>query len=158
MRNLICFILLAVLLAACGGTPPTGLSELDLARTQVAIEATQTNIAKGAPSQTTNPDADISTSTSVTSTQSCSSAMSYLGQEITCVIEKAHCSYRPDIDGSPTFCNDAPYPNHDFTLLIWEQDWSDFDGDCILVTGLLTRYKGKLEIIAQSRSQIQRCK
>jgi len=81
-----------------------------------------------------------------------------VGETVTCRIAKAHCEYRPDVTGRPTFCNDAPFPYHDFTLLVWERDWSDYDGDCIIVTGFVSRYEGRLEIVAESRSQVSLCK
>lgn len=79
------------------------------------------------------------------------------GTFLTCHIERAYCDYRPDVDGQPTFCNDAPFPRHSFTLLVWGQDWSDFDGRCLLVTGDVVRFRGDQEIIAESRSQVEIC-
>ena len=87
----------------------------------------------------------------------CSEASSFVGEEITCQIISVHCSYRPDIDGQPTFCNDGPYPNHDFTLLVWGSNWCDYDGQCIVVSGFVSRYEGKLQIVAESRSQVSKC-
>ncbi len=84
-------------------------------------------------------------------------ADNYVGQTTTVRIDRAYCSYRADINGQPTFCNDAPYPNHDFTLLVWGSDWSDYDGHCLLVSGYVSRYKGKPQIIAESRSQVSLC-
>jgi hypothetical protein len=92
-----------------------------------------------------------------TTTISCSETSRHYGETITCRIDRAYCDYRPDIGGQPTFCNDAPYPNHDFTLLVWGSDWSDLDGRCLLVTGEVVRYRGKPEIIAESRSQVDYC-
>ena len=80
-----------------------------------------------------------------------------VGQTVTCRIAHAYCDYRPDVNGKPTFCNDAPYPGHEFTLLVWGQDWSDYDGKCLIVTGFVSRYKGKLQIEASSRSQTEFC-
>jgi hypothetical protein len=79
------------------------------------------------------------------------------GETVTCRIARAHCDYRPDVGGEPTFCNDAPFPNHDFTLLVWEHDWSDYDGQCLIVTGFVSRYEGKPQIVAESRSQVSLC-
>lgn len=79
------------------------------------------------------------------------------GAYVTCQITRAYCDFRPDINGEPTFCNDAPYPGHSFTLLVWGQDWSDLYGKCLLVTGEITRYRGLPQIVATSRSQVQFC-
>ena len=81
----------------------------------------------------------------------------YVGQTVTVQINRAYCSYRPDVRGNPTFCNDAPYPTHDFTMLVWGQDWSDYDRHCICVYGRVTLYKGKPEIVLESRSNVSLC-
>jgi len=88
---------------------------------------------------------------------SCSETDQMVGQSVTCVIRNAYCDYRPDVGGNPTFCNDAPYPNHNFTLLVWGGDWSDLDGSCVEVTGFVERYDGKPQIVAGSRSQVSPC-
>lgn len=80
-----------------------------------------------------------------------------VGEVVTCRIARAHCDYRPDVGGEPTFCNDAPFPNHDFTLLVWEHDWSDYDGQCLIVTRFVSRYEGKPQIVAEIRSQVSLC-
>ena len=79
------------------------------------------------------------------------------GTFVTCQIGRAYCSYRPDVNGRPTFCNDAPFPGHSFTLLVWGQNWSDFDGRCLLVTGPITTFEGKRQFEATSRSQVAFC-
>jgi len=79
------------------------------------------------------------------------------GTFVTCQISRAYCSYRPGVSGRPTFCNDAPFPGHSFTLLVWGQNWSDFDGRCLLVTGPITTFEGKRQIEATSRSQVESC-
>ena len=81
-----------------------------------------------------------------------------VGETVTCRIKRAYCDYRPDVGGAPTFCNDAPYPSQSFTLLVWGEDWSDLDGMCIDVTGFVVRYKGKPQIVAESRSQVAPCR
>lgn len=88
---------------------------------------------------------------------SCSDAASHVGQRLTCRMQRPYCSYRPDVNGNPTFCNDAPYPGHHFTLLVWGQDWSRFDGVCIDITGFVSRYEGKPEIVADDVSQVTTC-
>jgi hypothetical protein len=72
------------------------------------------------------------------------------GEQATCRIVLAACSYMPKVKGSPTFCNDAPYPNHGFTYLVWGRDLSELNGRCIIVSGQVVMYKGKLEIEAQN--------
>lgn len=84
-------------------------------------------------------------------------ASAYNGQWLIVRIERAYCSYHPDIDGQPTFCNDQPYPQHDFTLLVWEQDWSHLDGLCLLVRGQVELYQGKAEIIVDNPNQVSEC-
>jgi hypothetical protein len=87
----------------------------------------------------------------------CSQTASRIGEYVTCKIERADCNYLPATDGSPTFCNDVPYPNHNFTLLVFGEDWSDYDGSCILVSGVVERYRGLPQIQAVSRSQVSYC-
>ncbi len=87
----------------------------------------------------------------------CADMADRMGTTVVCRIALAHCSYREDVSGSPTFCNDAPYPTHEFTLLVWGEDWSDFDGRCLIVTGYLSRYQGQPQIVAESRSQVSFC-
>ena len=84
-------------------------------------------------------------------------ALDFLGEYVTVSIEKVSCSYRPDINGTPTFCNDRPYPNHTFTLLVWGQDWGFLDGECILVAGVVSVYNGKPQIIAETLDQVSFC-
>jgi hypothetical protein len=81
----------------------------------------------------------------------------YVGETATIKIEKAYCSYRPDVKGAPTFCNDQPFPDHTFTLLAWGKDWTDLDGECLYIEGEVEEYKGKYEIIADSRDQVSIC-
>lgn len=85
-------------------------------------------------------------------------AGNFVGETVAVRIEKANCSYRPDVNGAPTFCNDQPFPNHSFALIVWGKDWTDFDGECIDVTGEIEEYEGKYEIIANSLDQVNPCK
>lgn len=86
-----------------------------------------------------------------------SQAGDFVGETVTIKIEKAYCSYRPDVNGAPTFCNDQPFPNHTFTLITWGRDWTDLDGKCVYIEGEVEVYKGKYEIIADSRDQVIIC-
>jgi uncharacterized protein YraI len=87
----------------------------------------------------------------------CADTFSEIGQFVSCEIPRASCAYHPEIKGSPTFCNYPPYPDHQFTLLVWGSDWSDLDGQCVIVKGLVVYYQGKPEIEARSRSDIGSC-
>ena len=87
----------------------------------------------------------------------CKDTWNRVGSFVTCKIPRAYCSYQPSTSGSPTFCNDAPYPSNSFTLVAWESNWSDLDGSCILVSGTVTLYNGKPQIEANSRSQVSVC-
>ena len=83
--------------------------------------------------------------------------VSPIAQNVTCRIARAYCSYKPNVKGDPTFCNDAPYPNHNFTLLRWGENWNYLNGKCLLVTGFNHLYKGKPQIIATNISQVKIC-
>jgi hypothetical protein len=74
------------------------------------------------------------------------SAGRYIGDRTTVQIDHAHCSYQQTVDNTPTFCNDAPYPNHTFTLVLWDYDASKFDGKCLQIRGTITSYKNKPQI------------
>ncbi len=80
----------------------------------------------------------------------CSDMADQLGERVTCQIERAYCEYLPGVNGSPTFCDDRPYPNQDFQLVVFGDDWSDLDGECLIVSGFLERYTGRLQIKAGS--------
>jgi hypothetical protein len=79
------------------------------------------------------------------------------GTEVTCKMSRAYCSYQSSTTGSPTFCNDAPYPNQRFSFVVWGEDWSDYDGKCIVINGLVTIYQGKPQVVGTSRSQVSLC-
>ena len=87
----------------------------------------------------------------------CKDTQDYIDQFTTCKIPKAYCTYRPDVRGKPTFCNDAPYSERNFALIVWESDRSDLDGKCLLVTGCVSLYDGIPEIIGRGGWQISDC-
>lgn len=95
---------------------------------------------------------------STTDIMLCADTDSLIGEYAFCKIPVAYCFYQPGEAGSPTFCNDEPYPNHAFTLVVWGEDWSDYDGRCILVDGIVTTYGGKPQITATGRGQVLECK
>ena len=86
-----------------------------------------------------------------------SQARNHIGEILTIRINRAHCGYFPGTSGKPTFCNDKPYPNHDFTMVVWEKDWSHYDGACLLVYGAINSFEGKPEIEVKSSSSVSLC-
>ena len=87
----------------------------------------------------------------------CLSAVNRVGDFVSCKIERAYCDYLPEVEGSPTFCNDRPHPDHSFALIVPGYDWSEYDGQCIIVEGFLEINRGVLAIQANERSQISKC-
>lgn len=87
----------------------------------------------------------------------CFDTVDRVGDHISCKLDKAYCDYLPDIAGSPTSCSDRPYPDHTFTLLVLGEDWSDYDGQCLIVEGFLEVHRGALQIRALNRSQVSSC-
>lgn len=95
---------------------------------------------------------------STTDIMLCADTGNLIGEYVFCKIPVTYCSYQPSETESPTFCNDEPYPNNAFTLVVWGEDWSDYDGKCILVNGIVTIYDGKPQITATGRGQVLECK
>jgi hypothetical protein len=121
-------------------------------------EPTPTQLPSPTPIPTHTATITPTTPPEVEAPISCSEAGSAVDQTITCRIEQAYCSYHPEIQGSPTFCNNAAYPGHSFTLLVWGEDWSQFDGQCLDVTGVVTVYDRKPQIETKTLSQVRVCK
>lgn len=80
-----------------------------------------------------------------------------LGDHISCRVERAHCDYLSGVEGKPTFCSDRPYPDQTFALVVPGKDWSEYDGQCIIVSGFLKIDRGMLQIEALDRSQVEPC-
>jgi uncharacterized protein YgiM (DUF1202 family) len=89
--------------------------------------------------------------------QLCSELGSKIGERVTCKVPRAYCDYLPDVNGNPTFCNDRPYPDQNFQIVVWEEDWSDLGGSCLVVSGYIGIYRGVLQIEVTSRSQVSDC-
>lgn len=80
------------------------------------------------------------------------------GSVQTCRMSSPDCNFRPDVNGDPTFCNHPrPFPNHDFTLLFWNEDRSDLDGQCVIVTGFVSSFEGKPQITGEDLTELNRC-
>lgn len=98
---------------------------------------------------------------------SCEEAKYHIG-EFKTVQGVFYCSYRPDVNGEPTFCNcPRPYDQHDFTALIWGDERPIFisclggepatllDGREFGVNGLIEEYGGKPQIILTKCDQLR---
>ena len=129
-------IIVIFLLASCSPSPTPG----SLSSSSISTKPTQTS--KPSPAE---------------NVLSCNNTKNYVGDYVTCMMSRAYCSYQPAVNGNPTFCNDAPYPNHDFTLVIWERDMSSLDNQCIIISGYVSLYKSKPQIEAESSTQISYC-
>lgn len=107
-----------------------------------------------------NNDGDSLTA-QVPSIELCTNIANLIGSNVTCKIEPAHCIYLPDADSSSTFCTDTPYPNHFFQFVVAGEDWSEYNGSCLVVKGSLESYfngqEGLLQIIGHDRSQVSLC-
>ena len=64
--------------------------------------------------------------------------------------------------GKPTFINfDKPYPNQDFTVMIWDDERAGFGslekytGRQICAHGVITEYRGKPEMVLHSPDALQ---
>ena len=89
--------------------------------------------------------------------ESCFEMVERIGDHISCRVEKAYCDYLPALEGSPTLCSDRPFPDHTFTLIVFGEDWSEYDGQCLIVSGYLEIARGALQIEALNRSQVSSC-
>lgn len=78
-------------------------------------------------------------------------------EHISCKMEKAVCDYFPAVEGAPTICSDRPYPDHNFALIVFGEDWSRYDGQCLIISGYLEIDRGILKIQASQNSQVSFC-
>ena len=81
-------------------------------------------------------------------------AANHVGQTETVCGVVASTHYAPHSRGQPTFLNfDHPYPNEDFTAVIWGEHRSAFpapeamQGQKVCVTGAIRLYRGRPEVI-----------
>lgn len=91
-------------------------------------------------------------------------AHKHIGEVQTVCGHVASAYYAVKSKGHPTFLNlNKPYPNHIFTIVIWGSDRHEFGGlpeiiyeyKDVCVTGKITTYKNKPQIVAKDSSQIQ---
>lgn len=153
-RKIRLFFVFYLLIVACSLIFPE-TSTQSVAATQVSSQS-RTLLPSNPPTSETTVFTSTSTQESVSFIPS-SEASNFIGETAAVRIDKAFCSYRPDINGAPTFCNDKPYPKHTFTLLVWEEDWSHLDGKCLIVEGEVSEYDGKPQIIAENIDQVSLC-
>lgn len=84
-------------------------------------------------------------------------ALDHIGEVVSVRMDRANCAYRESSTGKPTFCNDKPFPGHDFTFVVWGRDWSTYDGACVIVEGEIEVYDGKAQIEVQDEAQVGVC-
>lgn len=83
-----------------------------------------------------------------------------VGRQATVYIKRVYGSYRPDVRGQPTFLNDAPFPRHSFTAIIWGNSRAAFapppeDYPALCITGLVTVFDGKPQIQVTVPAQLR---
>ena len=85
------------------------------------------------------------------------------GRSATVAIARVDASYQANVRGQPTFLNDAPYPNHVFTAVIWGNNRRQFNpppegawqGKALCVTGPIELFQQKPQIVVESPSQLK---
>jgi len=90
-------------------------------------------------------------------------AKDHIGDRATVCGKVVSTHYAKSSKGEPTFLNlDEPYPKEVFTTLIWGSDREKFGtpedeykGLRVCVTGKITSYRGRPEIVATERGQIE---
>jgi hypothetical protein len=87
----------------------------------------------------------------------CFETANRIGDNVSCRMEKAYCDYLPLVEGNATICSDRPPPDDTFTLIVRGEDWSEYDGQCIIVSGYLEIERGALQIQALRHSQVSYC-
>jgi hypothetical protein len=93
-----------------------------------------------------------------------SEAIDHLGQLATVCGDVASAHHASRSRGRPTFLNlGRPYPDHVFTIVIWGEHRSkfgrperDLDGVAVCVTGQVSAYRGRAQIVVESPRQLRR--
>jgi hypothetical protein len=89
-------------------------------------------------------------------------ARDHIGQQAQVCGVVASTRYARSSNGAPTYLNfDKPYPDNDFTVVVWGRDRKHFPNPPELllhhkacVSGRIERYRGKPQIIASGPDQI----
>jgi hypothetical protein len=84
------------------------------------------------------------------------------GRQATIAIPHVEASYQESTRGQPTFLNDAPYPNHVFTAIVWGRDRAQFQpalesyqGKPLCVTGPVELFQQRPQVVVNSPSQLR---
>ena len=90
-----------------------------------------------------------------------SEAQTHVGESATVCRSVSSAHYASQSRGQPTFLNlGQAYPNEEFTAVIWGEDRPKFGkpealvGQRICVTGSITHYRGKPEMILRDAAQM----
>ena len=105
----------------------------------------------------------LSTSVSAQNKLTAAQAKDHFGETTTVCGEVVTTSYADSSKGHPTFLNlDKPYPNQIFTVVIWGENRAkfgkpeeDYKGKRICVSGKITAYAGKPEIVVSDPKQVK---
>ena len=87
----------------------------------------------------------------------------HIGETTTVCGKVTGAHYAKKSKGKPTFINlDGRYPNHIFTILIWDEDREKFnkpekrlESKRVCATGLLELYRGIPEIVVREKQQLK---
>ena len=105
----------------------------------------------------------LSTSVSAQDKLTAAQAKEHFGQNATVCGEVVSTSYADSSKGRPTFLNlDKQYPHQVFTVVIWGENRTkfgkpeeDYKGKRMCVSGKITAYAGKPEIVVSDPKQIK---
>lgn len=150
-------IVLGMLISGCG---VQNLEDSQPSQTPMVITQLVTVIVKVTSTpvqQVPDPTLQLPTDAEVHSWVLATDAADHVGENLQVRVETAHCTYQAGVNGTPTFCNDQPFPNHNFTFLVWGQDWSYLDQRCVIVEGVVELYQGKPQIEVSSTDDVSNC-
>lgn len=89
-------------------------------------------------------------------------AQTHVGETTTVCGKVTGVHYAGTSRGKPTFINfDKPYPNQDFTVMIWDDERAGFGnlekytGRQVCAHGVITEYRGKPEMVLHNPDALQ---